>query len=199
MSNNWFNPNYPPPPLPGVSTNYNQQANNYTNWYNGSYPLPLQPQFPIPPPNFSQPPPQMYNPHYQYDYSSYYAQNYSTYTYGASSTPTDTSLNYAEELESYRNTKAHYERTHLEKGQKSFRERSKSQRSYSRERRNRDARYKYNYNKLVQLICIEEYCVYFHFREFSVYTLALIFMILYEEKLNSKKNVSDTIYSKNFK
>lgn len=138
-NNNWFNPNYPPPPLPGASNNYNLQA-NYTNWYNGSYTASAQPQFAIPPPNFTQPPPHVYNAQYQYDYGSYYQQNYGSSSYGSSSTYSDNSLNYAEELESYRNTKAHYERAHLvNDGNKGYFER-RSQRSYSRERRNKRTR-----------------------------------------------------------
>lgn len=147
MSNNWFNPNYPPPPLPGTSSNYNPQT-NYNNWYSGAHTMPVhqqQPHFSIPPPNFNQPPPQhMYNPHYAYDYSnnSYYAQSYSNYSYGSSSTSysDSSSLNYAEELESYRNKKADYERAHHGDDQKYYQEKSRTERNYSSESRSRRAR-----------------------------------------------------------
>lgn len=123
MSNNWFN--YPPPAVPGVN-NYNSQANYNANWYNGAYPLPQQqPQWPVQPqPNFNQPPPNntTYNqPQYQYDYGNYYQQFYGGYNYGSSSTYSESSsLNYADELESYRNTKAHYERAQIDDDQRSY-------------------------------------------------------------------------------
>lgn len=134
MSNHWFNPNYPPPPLPSGANNYNPQA-NYSQWNNGSYQVPAQ--FSIPPPNFNQPPPHVYNQYYQYEYSSSNSQNYNNQVYPSSSTHSDTSLNYAEELESYRNTKAHYEKA---QNQKNTPEKSRSKRSCSRDRQRKYAR-----------------------------------------------------------
>lgn len=145
-NNNWFNPNYPPPPLPpGAANTYNPPANYSNTWYN--YPMystsaTQQPQFFIPPPNFAQPPPpHVYNTQYQYDYAGYYFhQNNYAYGGGASSLATsNNSMNYAEELESYKNTKAHYERAQRKEEYVKSRNRESRTRNFrlSRERRAR--------------------------------------------------------------
>lgn len=146
-NNNWFNPSYPPPPLPAGTTNntYNPQTYYPNTWYNCpmySAPATQQPEFVIPPPNFTQPPPpQVSNAQYQYDYAGYYHQ-LSNYAYGggASSPATsNTSKNYTAELESYKDTKAHYDRAQMKA--KNVRRQSRSRtRTFggcSRERRRR--------------------------------------------------------------
>lgn len=131
MSHHWFNPRCPPPPLPN-SQMYHSQA--YYNTWNSPVPYSVPTSFTVPPPNFNQPPPPMHNPIFRYDYG--YVHGYAGAAAGSGYA--GGSLNYAEELESYRSTKASYDKAQgKERGES---ENERSRRSYSRETRYRRVR-----------------------------------------------------------
>lgn len=150
MSNQWFyNPNYPPPSVPYMNREYQQQKtdNTWSNGTQGPYVAPACPPAPfnVPPPGFYPPPPHFYQPS---DSASVISSNSSMFTSGSSfgrmsqmSFTTNSSCgsvgySYSDELESYRNSKASLEKESL---RKRSRERS-SCRSRSRSRYSRRSR-----------------------------------------------------------
>lgn len=135
MSNQWFyNPNYPPPPVSNFNIGYPQQENS-NNWNNnicgsyGSTPCAPPVSFNVPPPSIiHNPPPMVYNPILQSDYTvmGSYSQSepeqYNRYTsssnytsYNSSVNSSHTNYNYSDELESYKNSKANFERKYSDK------------------------------------------------------------------------------------
>lgn len=155
MSNQWFyNPHYPPPPVPYFNSEYSQQ-NTSNTWNNGvpgpyvvpTYPLPAS--FNVPPPGFQQTP----APHSlqqqqqsscvsQTTFNSSYQTSSSKYSsrsdYARFSSHTSASgagYSYSDELESYKNSKASLEKEVSAKRFREDRYTSRSRNRYSRRSR----------------------------------------------------------------